>query len=85
CTDGGWVRPEARWPEVTIDVPVGAMRAYEFHAVHEGDWAFHCHKSHHTMGPMGHDTRTMIGVDQRQVSRAIRGLVPGFMPMGGAG
>uniref|UniRef100_UPI001953FEDF hypothetical protein n=1 Tax=Enterobacter hormaechei TaxID=158836 RepID=UPI001953FEDF len=23
--------------------------------------------------------------DQRQVSRAIRGLVPGFMPMGGAG
>ncbi|MFX5634240.1 hypothetical protein ABTE18_20460, partial [Acinetobacter baumannii] len=34
---------------------------------------------------MGHDTRTMIGVDQRQVSRAIRGLVPGFMPMGGAG
>ncbi|MGL4288983.1 MAG: multicopper oxidase family protein [Phreatobacter sp.] len=85
CTDGGWVRPEARWPEVTIDVPVGSMRAYEFHAVHEGDWAFHCHKSHHTMGPMGHDTRTMIGVDQRQVSRAIRGLVPGFMPMGGAG
>ena len=23
CTDGGWVRPEARWPEVTIDIPVG--------------------------------------------------------------
>jgi len=85
CTDGGWVRPEARWPEVTIDVPVGAMRAYEFHAVHEGDWALHCHKAHHTMGPMGHDVRTMIGVDQRQVSRAIRNIVPGFMPMGSAG
>ena len=85
CTDGGWVRPEARWPEVTIDIPVGAMRAYEFHAVHEGDWALHCHKAHHTMGPMGHDVRTMIGVDQRQVSRAIRNIVPGYMPMGSSG
>ena len=28
CTDGGWVPESARWPEVTIDVPVGAMRAY---------------------------------------------------------
>jgi len=64
---------------------VGAMRAYEFHAVHEGDWALHCHKAHHTMGPMGHDVRTMIGVDQRQVSRAIRNIVPGYMPMGSSG
>ena len=30
CTDGGWVPEGARWPEVTIDVPVGAMRAFEF-------------------------------------------------------
>ena len=37
CTDGGWVRPEARWPEVSIDIPVGAMRAYEFEAKHLGD------------------------------------------------
>jgi FtsP/CotA-like multicopper oxidase with cupredoxin domain len=29
CTDGGWVPESARWPETTIDVPVGAMRAYE--------------------------------------------------------
>ena len=28
CTDGGWVPESARWPEATIDVPVGAMRAY---------------------------------------------------------
>ena len=26
---------EARWPEVTIDIPVGAMRAYEFDAAYE--------------------------------------------------
>src|SRR3546814_2655522 len=58
CTDGGWVAPSAQWPEVTIDVPVGAMRAIEFVAEEEGDWAFHCHKSHHTMGPMGHEVRS---------------------------
>ncbi|WP_058285573.1 multicopper oxidase family protein, partial [Leisingera aquaemixtae] len=43
CTDGGWVPQSARWPEVSIDIPVGAMRAYEFDAVHPGDWAIHCH------------------------------------------
>src|SRR5690606_40374352 len=29
-TDGGWTRPESRWPEVTTDVAVGQMRAIEF-------------------------------------------------------
>ena len=28
-TDGGWVPESARWPEATVDVPVGAMRAIE--------------------------------------------------------
>ncbi len=27
-----------------------------------GDWAFHCHKTHHAMNSMGHDMRNMIGV-----------------------
>jgi manganese oxidase len=49
CTDGGWVPTSAQWPEVSIDIPIGAMRADEFDAVHLGDWAIHCHKSHHTM------------------------------------
>ena len=31
-TDGGWVPPAARWPEVTTDVAVGQMRAIEFDA-----------------------------------------------------
>ncbi|MEJ1160416.1 multicopper oxidase family protein [Prosthecomicrobium sp. N25] len=84
-TDGGWVRPEARWPEVTIDIPVGAMRAYEFDAVHEGDWAIHCHKSHHTMNAMGHDVKTWIGVDKREIAKKIRKLVPDYMPMGSTG
>ena len=46
-TDGGWVRPEAQWPEVTVDIPVGAMRAIEFVADAPGDWAFHCHLLYH--------------------------------------
>jgi FtsP/CotA-like multicopper oxidase with cupredoxin domain len=85
CTDGGWVRPEARWPEVTVDIPVGAMRAYEFDAVHEGDWAIHCHKSHHTMNAMGHDVPTFIGVDKTRLTEKIRKLHPDYMPMGSAG
>ncbi len=84
-TDGGWVPPSARWPETTIDVPVGAMRAFEFDAEVAGDWAFHCHKSHHTMNAMGHDVPTMIGVDHRRVARKITTLVPDYMTMGERG
>ncbi|MFN4310996.1 MAG: multicopper oxidase family protein [Ferrovibrio sp.] len=85
CTDGGWVPPSARWPEVTIDVPVGAMRAFEFDAIYPGDWAFHCHKSHHTMNPMGHDVPTMIGVDHKHVARRMVNLIPDYMVMGERG
>jgi hypothetical protein len=85
CTDGGWVRPEARWPEVTIDLPVGAMRAWEFVADTPGDWAIHCHKSHHTMNAMGHAVRTYVGVDKRAFAAKVRRLVPDYMPMGSAG
>jgi len=83
-TDGGWVPKGARWPEVTTDVAVGQMRAFEFDAV-AGDWAIHCHKSHHTMNAMGHNVPTMIGVDQRDVARKIAGLVPDYMVMGDRG
>ncbi len=84
-TDGGWVKESARWPEVTTDIPVGAMRAIEFTANAPGDWAFHCHKSHHTMGPMGHSVPTMIGVDHRGLARRMVTLVPDFMTMGERG
>ncbi len=84
-TDGGWTRPESRWPEVTTDVAVGQMRAVEFIATDLGDWAFHCHKSHHTMNAMGHDVPTMIGVDHQGVAAKINQLVPGYMVMGERG
>ena len=85
CTDGGWVSPGARSPEVTIDIPVGAMRAYEFVADEPGDWALHCHKSHHTMNAMGHNVKTFIGVQKKDLAKSIRKLVPDYMPMGNAG
>ncbi|MBA2689634.1 MAG: copper oxidase [Burkholderiales bacterium] len=84
-TDGGWTPPASRWPEVTVDVGVGQMRAIEFDATDPGDWAFHCHKSHHTMNAMGHDVPTMIGVDHKGVAEKINKLVPEYMVMGDKG
>lgn len=84
-TDGGPVPRSARWPEVTTDVAVGQMRQIEFIADEVGDWALHCHKSHHTMNAMGHGVPTMIGVDASDLEARIRGLVPGYMGMGASG
>jgi manganese oxidase len=84
-TDGGPVPHSARWPEVTTDVAVGQMRQIEFVATEAGDWAFHCHKSHHTMNAMGHDVPTMLGVDQKEVVEKINHLIPDYMVMGERG
>lgn len=84
-TDGGWVPASARWPEVTTDIGVGQMRAIEFVADNPGDWAFHCHKSHHTMNAMGHDVPTLLGVKQGDLMKKIGNLVPEYMPMGETG
>lgn len=84
-TDGGWVPASARWPEVTTDIAVGQMRAIEFIANEPGDWAFHCHKSHHTMNAMGHDVPTLLGVKQGDLMKKIGNLVPDYMPMGETG
>jgi hypothetical protein len=46
CTDGGWVPESAQWPQATVYVLVGEIRAIDFVADNTGDWAFHCHKSH---------------------------------------
>ena len=85
CTDGGWVPKQARWPEATVDMAVGQMRAFEFVADNPGDWALHCHKSHHVMNAMGHNVPTMIGVDHRGVAEKIGRLVPDYMVMGEKG
>jgi FtsP/CotA-like multicopper oxidase with cupredoxin domain len=84
-TDGGWVPRGARWPEVTADIAVGQMRAIELIADAPGDWAFHCHKTHHTMNPMGHTVPTTIGVDFEEAAEKLRRLIPDYMVMGDRG
>jgi hypothetical protein len=84
-TDGGPTPKSSRWPEVTTDVAVGQMRQIEFLADEEGDWAFHCHKSHHTMNAMGHDVPTMIGVDHRGLVKKLQKSMPDYMVMGERG
>ena len=84
-TDGGWTPPASRWPEVTVDIGVGQMRAIEFDATELGDWSLHCHKSHHTMNAMGHQVPTIIGVDQRGIAEKISHLIPDYMAMGERG
>ena len=57
------------------------MRDIEFVAI-AGDWAFHRHKSHHTMNPMGHGIPNALGVDQSGVEKEIRKVLPSYMAMG---
>jgi FtsP/CotA-like multicopper oxidase with cupredoxin domain len=84
-TDGGPTPKNSRWSEVTTDIAVGQMRQLEFIADEEGDWAFHCHKSHHTMNAMGHDVPTLIGVDHTGLAKRINKLIPDYMVMGERG
>jgi FtsP/CotA-like multicopper oxidase with cupredoxin domain len=85
ATDGGRIPPSARWPETTVLVPVGATRDIEFIADNPGDWAFHCHKTHHTMNPMGHTVPNLLDVNQKGLEERIRALLPGYMAMGETG
>jgi len=88
ATDGGTIPPSARWPQTTVPVPVGSTRDIRFTADAPGDWALHCHKSHHTMNAMGHELPNLIGVDQRahdgqhDLEARIRALLPSYRAMG---
>ena len=84
-TDGGQVPKSARWPETTVLVPVGAVRVVEFVADVPGDWAMHCHMTHHVMNQMGHDAPNLIGADVRGLDDAVGRVVPGYMTMGHTG
>ena len=86
ATDGGIVPRSARRPETTVNVPVGSTRTVEMVANVEGDWAFHCHKSHHTMNAMGHDVPNMLGVKQpKALEDRVKAILPGYMAMGEKG
>jgi manganese oxidase len=84
-TDGGVIPESARWPEVTVIVPVGSTRTVEFIANNPGDWAFHCHMTHHVMNQMGHDLPNLIGINTDQLDAKVKKSVPGYMTMGYTG
>lgn len=84
-TDGGQVPKSARRPETTTLVPVGAVRVIEFVADNPGDWAFHCHMTHHVMNQMGHEIPTLVGADTRGLDARVSRIVPGYMTMGATG
>jgi hypothetical protein len=81
-TDGGQIPETAQWPETTVLVPVGSTRTIEFVADEPGDWALHCHMTHHVMNQMGHGVPNMVGVEESDLDERIRKLVPGYMTMG---
>jgi manganese oxidase len=84
-TDGGQIPKSARWRETTTLVPVGSARVIEFVADAPGDWAMHCHMTHHVMNQMGHDALNMIGTDIKGLDAKVSRIVPGYMTMGHTG
>lgn len=84
-TDGGRLPESAQWPETTVLVPVGSTRTVEFVADAPGDWAMHCHMTHHVMNQMGHGIPNMIGVKPGGIDRKVQPLLPQYMTMGQEG
>jgi manganese oxidase len=84
-TAGGRIPEGAQWPDTTVDVPAGSTRDIEFVADSPGDWALHCHKTHHTMNQMAHGLPLMLGVNGAGLDEKVRALVPGSMAMGREG
>jgi FtsP/CotA-like multicopper oxidase with cupredoxin domain len=85
ATDGGYVPASAQRPETTVIVPVGSTRVIELVPTEPGDWAMHCHMTHHMMTQMGHISPAMIGADTRALDRRMQRVVPGYMTMGASG
>jgi hypothetical protein len=66
-------------------VAVGQTRNIEFIADAPGDWAMHCHMTHHIMNQMGHEIPNMVGVQAGDLDQKIGSLLPGYMTMGQTG
>jgi FtsP/CotA-like multicopper oxidase with cupredoxin domain len=48
----------------------GSTRVIEFVPTEPGDWAMHCHMTHHVMTQMGHGIPSMVGADTSALDRA---------------
>jgi manganese oxidase len=84
-TDGGQIPRSAQQLETSVLVSIGQSRTIEFVADEPGDWAMHCHMTHHVMNQMGDEFPNLIGVDARDVDRELQPLLPGYMTMGQEG
>ncbi|WNG27572.1 copper oxidase [Cystobacter fuscus] len=84
-TDGGRVPESAQWSDTTVLVPVGSTRGVEFVADEPGDWAMHCHMTHHVMNQMGHGMPNLIGLKPEGFDEKVRELLPDYMTMGHTG
>ncbi len=84
-TDGGQVDQGGQQPATTVLVPVGTTQTIEFVADEPGDWALHCHMTHHVMNQMGHGLPNMIGVKTDGLDPKVRKLLPDYMTMGDTG
>ncbi len=84
-TDGGEIPVSARIPETTVLVPTGSVRVIEFVPTESGDWAMHCHMTHHIMNQMGHGMGVIVGADAAKIDARVQQLVPGYMTMGQTG
>lgn len=69
----------AQYSEVTVNVSPGETRDIEFIADNPGDWAVHCHKSHHTMNQMQHDLPNLTGINKGDLEKKIREFFPQFI------
>jgi FtsP/CotA-like multicopper oxidase with cupredoxin domain len=84
-TDGGEIPEAGQWPETTVLVAVGTTRTVDFVADNPGDWAMHCHMTHHVMNQMGHEFPNMVGVNPDGLDEKVRSLLPNYMTMGQEG
>ncbi len=84
-TDGGQIPESAQQLETTALVAVGQSRTIEFIADEPGDWAMHCHMTHHVMNQMGDRFPNMIGVAPGKGDKLAQSLLPGYMAMGADG
>lgn len=71
--------PAAQYSEVTVTVAPGETRDLEFIADNPGDWAFHCHKSHHTMNQMQHEMPNLTGISKGDLENRIQKYFPDFL------
>jgi FtsP/CotA-like multicopper oxidase with cupredoxin domain len=71
ATDGGAIPPPAGGRRPRCWCPVGRRDVIEFVADAPGDWAMHCHMTHHVMNQMGHDAPNLVGADTAALDEKI--------------